>query len=430
MARRSMSRWHKAGALVPMAVLVAAWGAALTNTSLATAADTTDAVAIPEVPSNAYDQPASVQKAPSGIDAKAGASMAVSNLSTNGIPSAALSAYRRAADLLERADESCQLPWHLLAGIGRVESNHGRINGSTLNADGVAKPDIIGIPLNGENSTATIRDTDGGKLDADTDFDRAVGPMQFIPGTWATVGVDGDGDDKKNPQNIYDAATAAGVYLCAGSEDVSDLDEAATAVRRYNQSDEYVDLVLRISEAYKTGDFTESPNGFPSTPVLTNRAADMTLSPAQRAGAQKTQQKTKVAAAKKKKADSKKPSSSSGSGGDRSGSGSSSGGGSASTGGSGSGSSGGSGSGSGSSGGGSSSGGSTSTTGGKVQATVEDTPLAPVTKPVTGLLTFVEAKARCGANFPPDRKLLGLVGLTYSDAQMAKYKSCLAGYGF
>ncbi|MGJ9422084.1 lytic transglycosylase domain-containing protein [Aeromicrobium sp. CF3.5] len=412
MARRSLSRWHKAGALVPMAVLVAAWGAALTNTSLATAADTTDAVAIPDVPTSSYDQPASVQKAPSGIDQQAGTAMAVSNLSTNGIPSAALSAYRRAADLLERADESCQLPWHLLAGIGRVESNHGRINGSTLDADGVATPDIIGIPLNGENNTAVIRDTDGGELDGDTTFDRAVGPMQFIPGTWATVGVDGDGDEKKNPQNINDAATAAGVYLCAGSEDVSDLDEAATAVRRYNQSDEYVDLVLRISEAYKTGDFTESPDGLPSTSVLTNRAADMTLTPAQRAGAAQTQQKAKRAAAEEKKADSR-PSGSSGSG-----SGAASGGGSGSDSGSTGGGSGSTGGGSGSIGGGSNIGGeSDGSVGGDVQDLVEESPLkplAPVTEPVTNLLTEAQAILRCG-----------LRPLSAFSTALTKWKSCM-----
>lgn len=404
MARRSMSRWHKAGALVPMAVLVAAWGAALTNTNLATAADTTDAVAIPEVPTSAYDQPASVQKAPSGIDPKAGTSMAVSTLSTNGIPSAALSAYRRAADLLERADESCQLPWHLLAGIGRVESNHGRINGSTLDADGFATPDIIGIPLDGKNNTATIRDTDGGKLDADTEFDRAVGPMQFIPGTWSTVGVDGDGDDTKDPQNINDAATAAGVYLCAGSEDVSNLDEAATAVRRYNQSDAYVDLVLRISEAYKTGDFTESPDGLPSAPVLTNRTADMTLTPAQRAGAEKTQQKAKRAAAKEKKAEEKassKPAPSS-----NGGSGATSGGDSGSTGGSTSGSTSGSGGGGLVPGGGGSSsgGGGGNTVGDTVDDVVESNPVtkpvAPVVKPVTKLLTYAQAQVQCRLTYP------------------------------
>ncbi len=403
-----------------MAVLVAAWGAALTNTSLATAADTTDAVAVPEVPTSAYDQPASVQKAPTGIDPKAGASMAVSNLSTNGIPSAALSAYRRAADLLERADESCQLPWHLLAGIGRVESNHGRINGSTLTSDGIAKPDIIGIPLNGENSTAQINDTDGGELDGDTTYDRAVGPMQFIPGTWATVGVDGDGDDKKDPQNIYDAATAAGVYLCSGSEDVSNLDEAATAVRRYNQSDEYVDLVLRISEAYKTGDFTESPDGLPSTPVLTNRAADMTLTPTQRAGAANTQQKAKQAAAKDKKNDSKKPSSGgNGSGSGSNGGGSSSGGGTGSTGGGSGSTGGGSGSGGGTGGGSSTGGGGGSTVGGGVQDLVEDTPLkplAPVTKPVTGLLSFTQASLQCG--------------LTYPFGPRAKYDACMDSFGY
>lgn len=398
MARRSLSRWHKAGALVPMAVLVAAWGAALTNTGLATAADSTEAVAIPEVPTNAFDQPASVQEAPAGIDAQAGSAMAVSTLSTNGIPASALAAYRRAANLLEKADESCQLPWNLVAAIGRVESNHGRINGSTLNADGTATPDIIGIPLDGQNNTARITDTDGGRLDSDTEFDRAVGPMQFIPSTWASVGVDGDGDGTKNPQNIDDAATAAGVYLCAGSGDLTDSDEAASAVRRYNQSDEYVDLVLRISQAYATGDFTESPNGLPSAPVLTNRASDMTLTPSQRTRSAQTQQKAQREAEKKAES-TDKPSS----GGD-----SSTGGGTGSTGGSGStgtggtssgGGSGSSGGGSGSSGGGSSSG-TSGTLGGAVDGIVGSNPvtkpLEPITKPITSLLTDTQARLECG----------------------------------
>jgi hypothetical protein len=403
-----------------MAVLVAAWGAALTNTGLATAADSADAVAIPEVPTNAFDQPASVQEAPAGIDPQAGSSMAVSTLSTNGIPASALAAYRRAANLLEKADASCQLPWHLVAAIGRVESNHGRINGSALNSDGTATPDIIGIPLDGENGTARITDTDDGRLDSDTEFDRAVGPMQFIPGTWASVGVDGDGDGTKNPQNIDDAATATGVYLCAGSGDLTDTGEAASAVRRYNQSDAYVDLVLRISQAYATGDFTESPDGFPSSPVLTNRSSDMTLTPAQRARSAQTQQKAQRAAEKKAET-SKKPSSG---GGTSAGSGSgSTGGGTGSSPGGGSGSSG-----SGSSGSGGSTGG-----GGTVGGTLDDVvgsnpitkPLEGVTKPVTGLLTQAEAAVRCGAKFPPDQRLLGLVGLTYSAQQKAKYDACV-----
>src|SRR5687767_7754402 len=111
---RQLSRLQKASALVPMAVLVGAWGAALTNSGLATAAGGSDDV-IPDVPTNPFDQPATVQKSPGGIDPRAGADGAVSTLSTNGIPSAALYSYRRAETLLSKADKSCKLPWNLVA---------------------------------------------------------------------------------------------------------------------------------------------------------------------------------------------------------------------------------------------------------------------------------------------------------------------------
>ncbi|MGH3458859.1 MAG: lytic transglycosylase domain-containing protein, partial [Aeromicrobium sp.] len=144
---RQLSRLQKASALVPMAVLVGAWGAALTNSGLASAVGGSDADVIPDVPANPFDQPATVQKSPGGIDPRAGADGAVSTLSTNGIPSAALYSYRRAETLLGKADASCKLPWNLVAAIGRVESNHGRSGGNTLSAEGLATPGIFGVPL-------------------------------------------------------------------------------------------------------------------------------------------------------------------------------------------------------------------------------------------------------------------------------------------
>src|SRR4029453_17084401 len=101
-----------------------------------------------------------------------------------------------------------------IAAIGRVESDHGRYGGNVLGDDGVAQPGIYGIALNGRNNTQRITDTDAGQYDSDEKYDRAVGPMQFIPSTWSVVGVDADGDSPRNPQDIDDAPPPTGVHLC------------------------------------------------------------------------------------------------------------------------------------------------------------------------------------------------------------------------
>ncbi|NUT53150.1 MAG: lytic transglycosylase domain-containing protein, partial [Saccharothrix sp.] len=153
-----------------------------------------------------------------------------------------MTAYRTAADTLASTDPGCHVPWTLLAAIGRVESDHGRYGGSVLATDGVSRPEIIGVPLDGKGPVAAIHDTDGGRLDGDTTWDRAVGPMQFIPSTWAWAGRDGDGDGRQNPHDLDDAALAAGDYLCTGA-DLRDGDAMDAAILRYNPSDYYVALV-------------------------------------------------------------------------------------------------------------------------------------------------------------------------------------------
>ncbi|WP_433662692.1 peptidoglycan DD-metalloendopeptidase family protein [Nocardia sp. CA-128927] len=42
----------------------------------------------------------------------------------------------------------------------------------------------------------------------------AVGPAQFMPGTWDAHGVDGDGDGRKDPRSIPDAVISQGRYDC------------------------------------------------------------------------------------------------------------------------------------------------------------------------------------------------------------------------
>ncbi|MDQ4112878.1 MAG: lytic transglycosylase domain-containing protein [Actinomycetota bacterium] len=262
MSASRYSRLQKATALVPLALLSAAWTVNVTGLtqSSATASGTRydDAFSLPDgtsVPAEAIEAPASVS-----ASTNEGDKSLPGTASTAGIPSAALAAYQRAATVINAADAACKIDWPLIAAIGRVESNHGRANDNRLSAEGVSTPGIYGVPLNGKGNVSQITDTDGGQYDGDTSYDRAVGPMQFIPSTWAMVGVDADGDGKRNPQDINDAALASAVYLCSGNDDLSTDQGARAAVFRYNHSQSYVTTVLGVAEAYRSGDFTSIPN--------------------------------------------------------------------------------------------------------------------------------------------------------------------------
>jgi len=262
-------RSHKIMALIPLTVLSVAWTASIATTGAGTAlADSSSEQKLPDgtsLPTEAIDAPASVSAAGGVAPGITGdAQQAVATASTSGIPAAALAAYQRAETVINSADTGCHLAWQLVAAIGRVESDHGRTNGNTLDTQGVARPGIFGLPLNGADGTSQISDTDAGQYDADSTWDRAVGPMQFIPSTWSVVGVDADGDGQRNPQDVDDAALATAVYLCSGGDDLDTTAGQRAAVYRYNHSQSYVDLVLSIMAAYLDGEFTSVPNGVTS----------------------------------------------------------------------------------------------------------------------------------------------------------------------
>ncbi|WP_107501980.1 lytic transglycosylase domain-containing protein, partial [Streptomyces sp. wa1063] len=167
-----------------------------------------------------------------------------------GIPATVLAAYRKAESAVRRGDPGCGLPWQLLAAIGKVES--GQASGGRVDAQGTTLTPILGPALDGKGF-ALIRDTDGGAYDGDRAYDRAVGPMQFIPSTWAAWGADGNGDGRRDPNNIYDAALAAGRYLCAGSRDLTVRADLDRAILSYNRSDTYLRTVRSWLEFYRSG---------------------------------------------------------------------------------------------------------------------------------------------------------------------------------
>ena len=110
------------------------------------------------------------------------------------------------------------LPWAVLAGIGKVESDHGR------------------SPLPGVRSGAN--------------FAGAEGPMQFEPTTFAQYAVDGDHDGQLSPYDPADAVFTAAAMLCADGAASGTQAGIRQAVFAYNHSQSYVTLVLSWAARY------------------------------------------------------------------------------------------------------------------------------------------------------------------------------------
>ncbi|MEU3618153.1 lytic transglycosylase domain-containing protein [Streptomyces sp. NPDC006872] len=208
--------------------------------------------------------------APAPSASSATTTPAAAGSSEAGIPATVLDAYKKAEAALAQSKAGCNLPWQLLAAIGKVES--GQAGGGNVTADGTTITPILGPVLNG-NGFANISDTDNGAYDGDSAYDRAVGPMQFIPSTWAWAGRDGNGDGKKDPNNIYDAALAAGHYLCRYDWDMSTTSGMRSAILSYNNSTDYLNTVLSWLEYYRKGTHA-IPDGTGTVP--SNRSDDDT----------------------------------------------------------------------------------------------------------------------------------------------------------
>jgi membrane-bound lytic murein transglycosylase B len=170
--------------------------------------------------------------------------------SATGVPQRALWAYGNAELVMRANDPGCHLSWATLAGIGRVESNHGRFGGAHIQPDGTESKPIVGVPLNGTGKVAEVSDTDHGRMDGDPVHDRAVGPMQFIPSTWRAYASDGNGDRRGDPENIDDAALAAGRYLCVGGRDMATPDGWWSGLMSYNNSALYGRKVFGLADRY------------------------------------------------------------------------------------------------------------------------------------------------------------------------------------
>ena len=165
------------------------------------------------------------------------------------IPAMSLAAYRKAEQTMAVAAPGCGVSWNLLAGIGRIESSHA--NGGATDTSGTALRPIYGPVLDGSlpGNEVIVQGNTGGR----PVYARAMGPMQFLPGTWSRFASDGDGDGKSDPQNVFDAALGTARYLCSGGLNLRNQAQVLTAILRYNNSMAYAQNVLGWAAAYATG---------------------------------------------------------------------------------------------------------------------------------------------------------------------------------
>jgi Transglycosylase SLT domain len=133
------------------------------------------------------------------------------------LPVANVNSAQQPATYLQLFQESAArycpgMSWTVLAAIGQIESADGNNNG----------PSTAG----------------------------ALGPMQFLPSTWAVWGIDGFGQTgPPDIMNPYDAVPSAARMLCADGA-AGGPGGLASAIFDYNHAGWYVNEVLALAQAY------------------------------------------------------------------------------------------------------------------------------------------------------------------------------------
>jgi membrane-bound lytic murein transglycosylase B len=166
------------------------------------------------------------------------------------MPVVALEAYAYGARVAQVENPGCHLSWTTLAGIGMVESRNGTYRGAVIAPNGDVTPPIRGVRLDGTNGNLRIVESDDGALDGEPGYERAMGPMQFIPETWRLYGVDANNDGVISPDNFDDAALSAAGYLCWRGKNLATPRGWMNALRAYNHSDQYARTVRDWATAY------------------------------------------------------------------------------------------------------------------------------------------------------------------------------------
>lgn len=192
------------------------------------------------------------------------------------IPSVVLAAYRYAAARMAVLAPACHLSWPDIAALGRIESGQAQVAGTRLAANGDSYPPVLGPPLDGTGGNGAYPLPATVTWDGAGPWERAVGPLQFLPTTWQRVarhlpplppGVPAD------PNNVYAAALGAGIYLCdaAGPAGMASLAGIKAAYFSYNHSAGYVREALANAVHYGAH-ITPAPSLAPPAPPATGAA--------------------------------------------------------------------------------------------------------------------------------------------------------------